>query len=173
MSGFFGFGRITGGTVVGSVLGGSGLFGPNFIPTVVAGNSIVGLFSMFNNSSGPFLPNSVYSLGMGHNTPSGVNIGFIAPDPLIVNAQNLTIFGHMSAGPNNYIVVGINAPGLLQSHFTSLDFTDSIPTVYHLTTASAVFNGPPPFADAAYSVWTWQPVPFPHLNQMQSVTFNW
>lgn len=48
MSGFFGFGSVPGGTVVGSVLGGSGLFGPNFIPAPVVSGAL-----------NIFIPNSV------------------------------------------------------------------------------------------------------------------
>jgi hypothetical protein len=174
--GFFGFGVIPQGVVLGSVLGGGGFFGPNFKKKAVSNPpvSVIG----GNSSTGPFVsppnPSNVSIAAATSFAPSGSNVGLLTPDPYNINGHKLVVIGQVQvvSDSSNWFVVAILGAGLAQNFFTALDFTDNSANHYHLTTATAVaFNTH--FTDPSLSIWEWQPVPtanlgFPAVN----VTFT-
>lgn len=148
-------------------------------PPVASGGTATGVFLLGLNSTGPFVippnpPSNAYQPGYGAAgaTPSGASAGNVNINPFLVNSQRVVVFGNIRSGGINFLTVCISAV-VPQNHFISVVFMDQSSVLYTLTTATASFNSV--YTGIGFSVWTWQPGPFPNLPFFgnQSATFNW
>jgi hypothetical protein len=147
---------------------------PNLLPTdgffgpAASGGSQFNITAIGAGSTGPSFngPGQAYFGGASSGvvgTPSGFTAGAISPDPFTIHGIDVVAFGQMSTSPavippnGNAFVMILNAPGLPQTFFTALDFTLSDSTVWHLTTAGAMFNTPwdDSATGAGYTTWVW------------------
>lgn len=138
----------------------------NIVTETISSTVIFQITSIGTGSTGPSFngPGQTYYGGASSfvvTTPSGFTGGSLSPDPVVIGGHVVAAFGQMAAAPGvvsptgNSFVLILNAPGLPQNLFTAIDFTLSDATVWHLTSASALFNNPWDDTALGYTTWVW------------------